>query len=245
MLATSSGGEQPAERPWRTLPLITEGKLDDRWTHIGWGGFAVDGDSLRTECVEQGMGLLVYKPEQFGNCRIRVIYKSKDARSNAGVYVRIDEGILKAKRPPAVERDANGKLSPEMLAKLRAAAEAEVGPWYAVHHGYEVQICDGADAAHRTGAIYGLSKAAAVAAQPTEWKTMIITLQGNLVLVEINGQQVSRFDSESQDLPQERKWTEPKRESKRPQTGYLGLQNHDPGDVVWFKEISVQPLETD
>ena len=28
----------------------------------------------------------------------------------------------------------------------------------------------------------------------------------------------------------------------RPATGYIGLQNHDPGDVVWFKEISVRPL---
>jgi hypothetical protein len=24
--------------------------------------------------------------------------------------------------------------------------------------------------------------------------------------------------------------------------GYIGLQNHDPGDVVWFRDISVRPL---
>ena len=28
----------------------------------------------------------------------------------------------------------------------------------------------------------------------------------------------------------------------RPVAGYLGLQNHDPGDVVWFKEVSVRSL---
>jgi hypothetical protein len=28
----------------------------------------------------------------------------------------------------------------------------------------------------------------------------------------------------------------------RPETGYIGLQNHDPGDEVWFKEVSVRPL---
>jgi hypothetical protein len=188
------------------------------------------------------MGLLVYKPERFGNCQIRVVYKSKDARSNAGVYVRIDEGILKAKKPAPVQRDANGRLSAEMLAKLRNSAEAEEGPWYAVHHGYEVQICDGADPAHRTGAIYGLSQAKAVETPSAEWKTMIITLKGSVVEVEINGQAVSRFDSESKDIPKERRWTEPKRESKRPHAGYIGLQNHDPGDVVWFKEVSVRPL---
>lgn len=35
---------------------------------------------------------------------------------------------------------------------------------------------------------------------------------------------------------------EPIREIKRPTTGHIGLQNHDPGDVVWFKEVSVRPL---
>jgi hypothetical protein len=26
-------------------------------------------------------------------------------------------------------------------------------------------------------------------------------------------------------------------------TAYIGLQNHDPGDVVYFKEVSVRPLD--
>ena len=39
-----------------------------------------------------------------------------------------------------------------------------------------------------------------------------------------------------------KEWFEPKREPKRPVAGYIGLQNHDPGDVVWFKEVSVRPL---
>jgi hypothetical protein len=36
--------------------------------------------------------------------------------------------------------------------------------------------------------------------------------------------------------------TEPIRELKRPTHGYIGLQTHDPGDVVWFKEVSVRCL---
>ncbi len=47
---------------------------------------------------------------------------------------------------------------------------------------------------------------------------------------------------ESPDVPRGRQWFEPKRETSRPQIGYIGLQNHDPGDVVWFKEISVRPF---
>jgi hypothetical protein len=236
---------QESERSWRSLPLITDGKVDKRWTQIGWGGFGVDGDSLRTDCDEKGMGLLLYQKEKFGNCQIRVVFKSQDAKTNAGVFVRIDDGILDwlTKKPVAVRRDKNGKLSKEMLSKLMEASAGKQGPWYAVHHGYEVQICDDADAMHRTGAIYSLAKAAPVPKKrPDQWRTMLITLKGNLVVVDIDGQRVTTFDPDAKDVPKSRKWFEPEREPKRPQRGYLGLQNHDPGDVVWFKEIGVRPL---
>ena len=76
-----------------------------------------------------------------------------------------------------------------------------------------------------------------------QWRTMVITLPGDLLQVDIDGQRVTSFDSESQDLPARHQWTEPKRDSKRPQAGYLRLQNHDPSDMVHFKEVSVRPLE--
>jgi hypothetical protein len=41
--------------------------------------------------------------------------------------------------------------------------------------------------------------------------------------------------------PRHRHWFEPKREPKRPEAGYLRLQIHDPGDIVWFREMSVRP----
>jgi hypothetical protein len=71
---------------------------------------------------------------------------------------------------------------------------------------------------------------------------MIVTLQGNLVIIDIDGQQVTRFDPDSPDVPPQNQWYEPSREAKRPTTGYFGLQTHDPGDVVYFKEVSVRPL---
>ena len=99
--------------------------MADGWSHVGWGGFAVDDGALKTECHPKGLGLLVYQREKF---------------------------------------------------------------------------------------------------------------------VGIEGQRVTSFDPESPDVPRDRQWFEPKREPKRPEVGYLGLQNHDPGDVVWFREISVRPL---
>jgi hypothetical protein len=241
---TGSGADEK-ERPWRPLPLIKDGKVDASWAQIGWGGFVVDGDSLRAECDEKGMGLLLYTKERFGDCQIRVVYRCKDAKSNSGVFVRIDPGILKRlkEKSPAVRRNKDGSLPEGELKKMMAASEKELGPWYAVHHGYEVQICDDSDAYHRTGAIYSLSKAAAPPRKrPSEWKTMVITLKENLILVDIDGKRVTRFDPGGKDVPRERKWFEPKREPKRPRSGYLGLQNHDPGDVVYFKEVSVRLL---
>jgi hypothetical protein len=243
LLVGTSGAQ--AERPWRSLPLITNGQVDKNWAQIGWGGFTVDGDSLRTECDAKGMGLLLYTKERFGDCQIRVVYKCKDARSNAGVFIRIDEGILKKldEKPAGVERKKDGGLAEGSLQRMMEASNKGQGPWFAVHHGYEVQICDASDEYHRTGAIYSLAKAAPIPnQQPDNWKTMVITLKGNLVLVDIDGKHVTTFDSESKDVRSERKWYEPKWEPKRPRSGYIGLQNHDPGDVVYFREVSVRPL---
>jgi hypothetical protein len=228
---------------WRSLPLIKDGKVHPDWLQVGWGGFAVDNGALRTECDERGLGLLVHRREKFGNCQIRVVFKSKDAKSNSGVYVRIDDCIIAAadKNHAPARRDKKGNLTKESLQIFMDASEKDQGAWYAVHHGYEVQICDESEPYHRTGAIYSLAKAAAAPVKRAgEWRTMIITLQGDKILVEIDGKRVTEFDPASKDIPRERKWFEPKREPKRPLVGYIGLQNHDPGDVVLFKEIAVR-----
>ncbi len=148
-----------AEGEWRTLPLIKDGKVDPSWAHVGYGGVVVEDGALKTECDPKGLGLLVYKKEKLGNCQIRVVFKAKDERANAGVYVRIADGILEQVGKPgaAFDRDANGKPSDESMEKMKASAEREEGPWFAVHRGYEVQIAGGGDELHRTGAIYSLA----------------------------------------------------------------------------------------
>jgi len=235
-----------AEPAWRTIPLVENGKLAEGWAHIGWGRMTPADGVLRTDCDERGMGLLVYKREKLGDCQLRIVYRPQDAKSNAGVFIRMDDGVLDwiGKPSTAVKREASGKLSPAMLDKLKAASEAEEGVWYAVHHGFEVQIMDSADAGHRTGAIYSLATAAELPAPASEgaWRTMIVTLDGTQVRVSLDGKEVTRFDSAAKDLPPRKNWTEPKREAARPARGYIGLQNHDPGDVVYFKEVAVRPL---
>lgn len=233
---------------WRTLPLVSEGAIDSCWKHLWGGGFSVMKDgSLRTDCSDAGMGLLLFTKERFGDCQIRVVYRSDDAKSNAGVYVRIDDGILeRAGDPlPLRERDSKGKLTKETLERIERSSEGEREAWYPVHHGYEVQICDTGDEYHRTGAVYSLAPAApAPEKTPAEWKTMIITLKGNLILVDVDGKRLTTFDPDSPTVPPRKRWSEPRREPKRPLAGFIGLQNHDPGDVVYYREVSVRPLGT-
>ena len=115
--------------------------------------------------------------------------------------------------------------------------------WYAIHHGYEVQIYDTGDEYHRTGAVYSLSPATALASKVGEWNTMEITLKGETVRVKVNGVSVQDFDPTKAVIPERKKSYEPER-GPRPESGYIGLQNHDetPGSPVYFKDVSVRPL---
>lgn len=243
VLSLRAAEQQGAKTGWRALPLVADGKVHPDWVHVGWGGFAVEDRMLRTECDPRGLGLLVYRPERFGNCQIRVVFKAKDAKANSGVYVRMTDGILDqvGRTGAAFDRNSAGKISKESMDVAKASAEREEGPWFAVHQGYEVQIGDSGDAWHRTGAIYSLAKSSAEP-NPGQWRTMIITLNGDRITVELDGKAATQFDPKSPDVPARKTWSEPKRELQRPQVGFLGLQNHDPGEIVWFKEVSIRPL---
>ncbi|QDV38657.1 3-keto-disaccharide hydrolase [Tautonia plasticadhaerens] len=224
------GGAAPApclaadDEGWR--PLFDGTALDrEAWTQVGGGGFSLVDGSLRTDPSPDGLGVLLYTKETLGDCQIRVVYRSEDARDNAGVHVRVADDLEKLKAP--------------------SDPDAETGAWFAVHHGYEVQICDFPDPLHRTGAIYSLAPATSSPEKaPEEWKTMVITLDGDLVTVDVDGVRLSEFDPKAEDLPPRTEWYEPKREPVRPRAGYIGLQVHDPGDVVFFKEVSIRPLPT-
>src|SRR3989442_422412 len=145
------GAQPKSDSAWRALPLISDGKVDPSWMQVGWGGFVADDGTLRTAPDPKGLGLLVYKKEKLGNCQIRVVFKTKELRSNSGVYVRIDDGILDQEKQPgaAFERDAKGKPSEESMARMKASGEREEGPWFAVHRGYEIQIAGAGDPVHR------------------------------------------------------------------------------------------------
>jgi hypothetical protein len=161
-----------------------------------------------------GMGLLYWTKQKFGNCIIKVVFKMQKFNSNSGVFIRI----------PIEPREE----------------------WMPVHYGYEVQIdnhpeTSGEDEYHITGTLYSLTKPLAKPGKPgPEWNTMEITLDGPRTIVYLNGEKVTDY-KEGDPVPERKFDFEPQR-GKRPNEGYIGLQNHSDQDIVYFKEVAVKPL---
>jgi hypothetical protein len=74
-----------------------------------------------------------------------------------------------------------------------------------------------------------------------EWNTMLITLEGPHTIVELNGVKVTDY-TEGQPVPDKKFDFEPQR-GTRPNEGWIGLQNHSDNDIVFFKEVDLQPLK--
>jgi hypothetical protein len=122
-------------------------------------------------------------------------------------------------------------------------ADKPTDPWYAVHHGFEVQIADGGKSARGTGSIYTFADAKSQPGKPLDWNTLEITLKGNRVSTAINGTPVAEFDAgELKPQATEKNGKGDPARGPRPEKGYIGLQNHDKDSVVFFKEVSVRPL---
>jgi hypothetical protein len=112
--------------------------------------------------------------------------------------------------------------------------------WMPVNKGYEVQIDDRGGDYHKTGVLYSFTKAKASPGKPGEWNTMEITLDGDRTIVHVNGELVTDF-TEGDPVPEKVESYEPDR-GPRPESGYIGLQNHGGEDVVIFKEVSYKEL---
>jgi hypothetical protein len=157
-----------------------------------------------------GMGLLYWTGGPVGNCVIRVVYKMRDKNDNSGAFIRI----------PIEPREE----------------------WMPVRYGYEVQIdnvAEGEDEYHLTGTLYSLTKPLSKPGKPgPEWNTMEITLRGPRTIVVVNGQKVTDY-TEGQPVPPKKLWFEPER-GRRPDRGWIGLQNHSDHDIVFFKEVTIQ-----
>ena len=119
--------------------------------------------------------------------------------------------------------------------------ERPTEPWMPVNRGYEVEIGDWPDDYSCTGVLYTFTKALARPIRALgEWNTMEITMDGPRTVVSLNGTKVTDF-TEGQPVPSKHAGSIDPDRGPRPDSGYIGLQNH-PGSPVYFKEVTASPL---
>jgi hypothetical protein len=119
--------------------------------------------------------------------------------------------------------------------------EKPTEPWMPINRGYEVEIGNWPDDYSCTGVLYSLTKALARPFKPTsEWNTMEITLDGPRTVVLVNSVKVTDY-VEGQPVPPKKHNYEPDR-GPRPDSGYIGLQNHSAESAVYFRQVAVKSL---
>ncbi len=101
-----------------------------------------------------------------------------------------------------------------------------------IYHSFEIQINDADEGIHQTGGVYDAEAPAQLASKPPgEWNHYRITFIGTHITVELNGQRVVDWEAEPRG----------KVEDFAPR-GYVGLQNHDDGSRVEFRNIYIREL---
>jgi hypothetical protein len=98
-------------------------------------------------------------------------------------------------------------------------------PGIPIREGYEIQVCD-TEEANPTGSIYGFQKSKEIATKPVgEWNKYEITVIGQKYTVKLNDKVVNEFTG------------------NRSLHGHVGIQNHNQGSEVSYRNIRVVDLE--
>ncbi len=101
-----------------------------------------------------------------------------------------------------------------------------------IYHSFEIQIDDASEGIHHTAAVYDAQAPSEHAANPAgEWNHMEITFSGSHIEVVLNGTRVIDWDARPAGKVED-----------FAARGYIGLQNHDDGSVVHFRNIYVREL---
>ena len=98
--------------------------------------------------------------------------------------------------------------------------------------GYEIQVNNSYEGDPvRTGSLYNTVKLFSSPVADGEWYTQRIEVRGNKVIVSINGNVLYEFDEPpGVEIP------------RRLGKGVIALQAHDPGSVVYFRNLRVKDL---
>ena len=129
----------------------------------------------------------------------------------------------------------------EFKAKVMTHPKANSGIYFHTEYqdrgwpgkGYECQVNTTHSDRKKTGGLYGVQDVLDNApSKDGEWFDYYIKVQGKHIVIKINGE--ATVD-----------WTEPddwNQGGRRISSGTFALQGHDPGSVVYYKNIMVKPL---
>jgi hypothetical protein len=183
------------------------------WKHVGEGSMRVENNMVRT--AGRGVGLLYWTGGPVSNCTIRVVYRTTGDYDHSGVFVRI----------PIEPRD------------LEMPSD----------YGYQVHIDNHPETSyedeyHFTGTLYSFTRSLAKPWKPgPEWNILEITLDGGHTIVMLNGVKVTDY-AEGDPVPERKLDWEPQR-GRRPDEGWIGLENDDgKKHTIFFKEIAIKAL---
>jgi type 1 glutamine amidotransferase len=105
--------------------------------------------------------------------------------------------------------------------------------------GYEVQVNNTHSDWRKTGGLYAVQDVRVSSARDNEWFTEHITVKNKHIVIKVNGKTTVDW-TELED------WNPPfGMPGRRLSFGTFALQGHDPGSVVYFKNIMVKPLPDD
>ncbi|WP_395751198.1 DUF1080 domain-containing protein [Prosthecobacter sp.] len=104
--------------------------------------------------------------------------------------------------------------------------------------GYEIQLNSTAKEKRKTGSLYAVVDLAQSPVDETQWFQVRITVNGKRIQIHLNDKPVVDY-TEPDNV------TRPPERAGRlinPQGGGIALQAHDPGSVLYFKDIRIQRL---
>ncbi len=102
-------------------------------------------------------------------------------------------------------------------------------PWVAVRKGYEIQISGNKANKKNTGGIYDIKAPIASEVKVGEWNTYKILTVGNQIGIILNDRLINIFECQK---------------GRGDEKGYFGLQNHDNGSPVQFRNVKVHELKS-
>jgi hypothetical protein len=102
--------------------------------------------------------------------------------------------------------------------------------------GYEAQVNNTQEDWRRTGSLYGVEDIRESPVADHEWFDYHIIVRGKRIALAVNGETTVDY-TEPVDPPH---WEE--RPGRRIASGTIALQAHDPGSVVYFRNIRIKPL---